>query len=68
MSIYGGFPAVYLSENDEERREVLAEIYNSYIRKDVVDLMNSEVTISFPLKLNLGWQYWGVISEAFLDF
>ena len=41
-AIYGGYPAVYLSENDEERREVLAEIYNSYVRKDVIDLMNIE--------------------------
>jgi hypothetical protein len=33
---------VYLPGNDEERREVLAEIYNSYVRKDVIDLMNIE--------------------------
>jgi len=42
MAIYGGYPAVYLSENEEECREVIAEIFNSYVRKDVIDLMNIE--------------------------
>ena len=29
-AIYGGYPAVYLSENDEERREVLTVQFPNY--------------------------------------
>jgi predicted AAA+ superfamily ATPase len=65
MSIYGGYPAVYLSENDEERREVLAEIYNSYIRKDVIDLMNIEkADIFIKLVQTLSSQVGNLINKS----
>ncbi len=64
-AIYGGYPAVYLSENDEERREVLAEIYNSYVRKDVIDLMNIEkVDIFIKLVQALSSQVGNLINKS----
>jgi len=64
-AIYGGYPAVYLSENDEERREVLAEIYNSYVRKDVIDLMNIEkVDIFMKLVQALSSQVGNLINKS----
>ena len=64
-AIYGGYPAVYLSENDEERREVLSEIYNSYVRKDVIDLMNIEkVDIFMKLVQALSSQVGNLINKS----
>lgn len=37
--IWGGFPAVVLSENKETRWKVLADIYNNYILKDIKGLL-----------------------------
>ncbi len=37
--IWGGYPAVVLSEGQEERKKVLAEIYNNYILKDIKTLL-----------------------------
>jgi len=39
---FGGYPAVYLAESNDEQIETLAEIYNSYLQKDVVDMMKIE--------------------------
>ncbi len=39
---YGGYPAVYLAENHYEKLETLGEIYNSYLKKDITDLMKIE--------------------------
>jgi len=64
-AIYGGYPAVYLSENDEERREVLAEIYNSYVKEDVIDLMNIEkVDIFMKLVQTLSSQVGNLINKS----
>jgi len=64
-AIYGGYPAVYLSENDEERREVLAEIYNAYVKEDVIDLMNIEkVDIFMKLVRTLSSQIGNLLNKS----
>ena len=37
--IYGGYPEVAISENAEEKRTILENIFNTYIGKDIVDLL-----------------------------
>jgi len=64
-AIYGGYPAVYLSENDEERIEVLAEIYSSYVKEDVIDLMNIEkVDIFMKLVQTLSSQVGNLVNKS----
>lgn len=46
MAIYGGYPAVLTTKDRDERIEELNEIYQSYVKKDVIDFLkvgNSEV-------------------------
>lgn len=37
--IWGGYPAVLLTENYKERRKVLADIFDNYILKDIKALL-----------------------------
>ncbi|MBI2631972.1 ATP-binding protein [Candidatus Pacearchaeota archaeon] len=37
--IYGGYPRVVLSENSEEKKVVLRNIYNTYLLKEVKEIM-----------------------------
>lgn len=37
--IYGGYPEVAISDNAEEKRTILENIFNTYIGKDIVDLL-----------------------------
>lgn len=37
--IWGGYPAVILSKNENERKKVLADIYNGYVLKDIRTLL-----------------------------
>ena len=37
--IWGGYPAVILSETIEEKKKLLAEIYNNYVLKDIKGLL-----------------------------
>jgi hypothetical protein len=34
---YGGYPAVVLQKNEEDKKELLQELINSYMRKDVLE-------------------------------
>ncbi|PIS39364.1 MAG: ATPase [Candidatus Nealsonbacteria bacterium CG08_land_8_20_14_0_20_38_20] len=36
---YGGYPRVALEENEEKKRQLLKEIYSSYIEKDIIGLL-----------------------------
>ena len=64
-AIYGGYPAVYLAENDEERGEILAEIYTSYVKEDVIDLMNIEkVDIFMKLVQTLSSQVGNLVNKS----
>lgn len=38
-SIWGGYPAIVLTENETERMKILSEIYNNYILKDINTLL-----------------------------
>ncbi|MFA6172027.1 MAG: ATP-binding protein [Patescibacteria group bacterium] len=38
-AIYGGYPRVVLSKNDEEKKEVLKNIYNTYFLREVKDIL-----------------------------
>lgn len=38
-AVYGGYPAVVLSKTEEEKREVLKNIYNTYFLRDVKDIL-----------------------------
>jgi len=42
MQLYGGYPAVLTKKNYEQRIEELSEIFNSYIKKDVVEFLKIE--------------------------
>lgn len=37
--VYGGYPRVVLSSSEEEKIDILKEIYSSYIEKDIVGLL-----------------------------
>ncbi len=38
-AIWGGYPAVAISKNEEEKKEVLKNIYNTYFLRDVKDIL-----------------------------
>ncbi len=40
--IYGGYPEVVLEEAKDDKIQILLDIYNSYIRKDIKDLVRIE--------------------------
>jgi predicted AAA+ superfamily ATPase len=64
-AIYGGYPAVYIAENNEERVEILREIYNSYVRRDIVDLMKIEkVDVFMNLVQALSSQVGNLVNKA----
>jgi len=39
FSVWGGYPAVVLTKNNNERNKILADIYNNYILKDIKTLL-----------------------------
>ena len=39
LCIWGGYPEVVLAKSDNERKKVLADIYNNYILKDIKTLL-----------------------------
>lgn len=38
-AVWGGYPAVVISKNEEEKKEVLKNIYNTYFLRDVKDIL-----------------------------
>lgn len=40
LLLYGGYPKVYLQEDDETKIIELQEIYSSYLEKDVINFLN----------------------------
>lgn len=45
-AIFGGYPRVALSESNEEKIQILSEIYTSYIEKDIIGYLS----VKEPLK------------------
>lgn len=43
---FGGYPRVILAETLEEKRQIIADIYQSYLEKDIVYLLNIQKTES----------------------
>ncbi|MBU4481821.1 ATP-binding protein [Patescibacteria group bacterium] len=45
-AVWGAYPKVVLSNSYEEKRQELAEIYQSYLNKDVIGFLNAEDAVS----------------------
>ncbi|MDR0981787.1 MAG: ATP-binding protein [Culturomica sp.] len=45
--IYGGFPRAALAKNREEKAEILNDIYQTYLLKDVRSFIKNEQTVGF---------------------
>lgn len=50
---FGGYPKVFFKEKNEEKREVLQEIYQSYLEKDVKGLLGVEKDYLFDSLLRI---------------
>jgi predicted AAA+ superfamily ATPase len=44
---FGGYPRVVLEERMEEKRKIIAELYQSYLVKDIVELLGVQKSNSF---------------------
>lgn len=44
---FGGYPRVVLEERVEEKRKIIAELYQSYLIKDIVELLGIQKSNSF---------------------
>ncbi len=51
--VWGGYPRVVLSNGEKEKTAVLAEIYSSYIEKDIVALLEIKNKLGFSRLLKL---------------
>lgn len=43
---YGGYPRVILAQTEDEKREIIQDIYQSYLEKDIASLLNIQKTES----------------------
>jgi len=60
---YGGYPRVVLSNNIEEKKEVLKNIYNTYILKEIKEILQyKESHLISNLVKNLSIQVGGIIN------
>ena len=50
---FGGYPRVVLEETIEEKRKIMAELYQSYLEKDIVGLLGVQKTESFTALVRL---------------
>ena len=50
---FGGYPRVVLSETADEKRRVIAELYQSYLERDVVYLLGVQKTDGFTALVKL---------------
>jgi len=46
-AVWGGYPRVALSRTSQEKSDILAEIYSSYIEKDIVGLLEIKNRLGF---------------------
>jgi len=53
FSLYGGYPAVVLNPDKNDKVELLLEIVNSYVRKDIKDLARIENITGFNKLIQL---------------
>lgn len=52
-TIWGGYPRVLLAESEKEKIDILAEIYTSYIEKDIVGFLEIKNRIAFSKLVRL---------------
>lgn len=52
-ALWGGYPRVVLSESREERQNILAEIYTSYIERDIVGFLEIKNRLGFSKLVKL---------------
>jgi len=53
FALYGGYPAVVLNQDKNDKAELLLEIVNSYVRKDIKDLSRIENIMGFNRLIQL---------------
>jgi len=51
--IWGGYPRVVLSQTNQEKSDVLADIYSSYVEKDIVGLLEIRNRLGFSRLVKL---------------
>ena len=51
--VFGGYPRVVLSEDNEERKQVLSEIFTSYVEKDIVGFFVIKERLAFSRLVRL---------------
>ena len=47
LLIYGGYPKIYLQDNNENKIFELQEIYSSYLQKDIINFLNIKYPDAF---------------------
>lgn len=52
-TIFGGYPRVVLAKSQKEKADILAEIYSSYIEKDIVGFLEIKKPLSFTRLVRL---------------
>ncbi|MDA2935676.1 ATP-binding protein [Patescibacteria group bacterium AH-259-L05] len=52
-TIWGGYPEVLKTNDNETKRTVLKNIYNTYIKKDIIELLKITNTSTFKKLINL---------------
>src|SRR3990167_2807810 len=50
---FGGYPRVVLEETTEEKRRIIAELYQSYLERDIVNLLGVQKSESFTALVRL---------------
>ncbi|MEK9165917.1 MAG: ATP-binding protein [Patescibacteria group bacterium] len=53
FAVFGGYPRVVSEQNINKKIELLEELYNSYLEKDIVNLLRVKNTISFNKLVSL---------------
>lgn len=52
-AVWGGYPRVALSQTNQEKSDILAEIYSSYIERDIVGLLEIKNRLGFSSLVKL---------------
>lgn len=60
--VYGGYPEVVLQMNFEDKKELLYELTNSYIKKDIKDARLKYEHIYFQLMKLMASQVWNLVN------
>jgi uncharacterized protein len=65
LAVFGGYPAVWTSPAGEDRSDIISQIYEDYVRRDVVDFLRVQNTAGFnDLVRALAGQVGGMLNHA----